>query len=514
MKIFKDRSTSRNTSRTSSNLSLNELTDFNDENENVNVLNIETENENPLLNIDLSEPSIPVDTDEVTNYYKWFMANHPLGGLLLKLASLNIELCKKNNIPEKDTLDLGETCRDFVKAVHLERGKLTNKVASVTSDIENSILNKELNFHSVNASIVPPTKFSPAPVIVDSRKLNEVLKSFPSRTHQKFSGGAPNGVTILEFLQAMNTGQELMNLSRTEFLKILQKCVSGKVYNLVSECITYGTDISDLYHSLLTLYDTRISSANARKILASYKAPRNHTLTKVQSYILEVASRVASQIPPGPSRTAMFNLEANSALVRCLPSNSSILVTNITNTLTAKLQRLPSYVELTKSLTKYGDTINSDLERNGVMPTRSNAKGYIRPDFKVYSMNRFNSRQHEYNRNGQSRNHANKGLKVNAIANRKLKASPRNERAYNINKNYNSGRKNLYCSLCGDNNHTASNICYKMRDDNNRLIQVIPTYRHCEVCLEKLNKKLFHPASACISREAYLKILDSRNKRD
>lgn len=484
-------------SQASSTLSLNDL--------HLDDLITDPNTHTDLLNEKHEE--MPTDTDEIPTFYKSFTSSHPLGNLLLRLTSMNIELCKKANVPTAEMPDLADTCKDFVKAIKMERNRTHNNINNISADIENSILNKELNYHSVNASIVPPTKFSPAPVIINAAKLNEVMKAFPCKSNQKFNGTS-SGVNIVEFLNNMNTGQEIMNLSKNEFLQMLLRCVSGKVYNLLSETIHHEKDVSNIYHSLMCMFDTRLSSSSARKILSSYKASRNTNLTKVQSYILEIASRIASALPAGPSRTGMFNLEANSALVRCLPSNSSVLVNNIINNLTAKLQRHPSFIEVTKCISKYSDTINSDIEKFGIIPTRGNNQMYMnsKSKYKVYSINKFNKNNGNYNNNNK---HANNNFnnrrgsnRNNKFDNKKYRDSPKNESVYNMN---NASKGGKYCSLCGEKTHSAADLCFKMRDDQHRLIQVIPTYKHCEDCLNKLGKKLFHPSSACISRDVYLK---------
>ena len=196
------------------------------------------------------------------------------------------------------------------------------------------------------------------------------MRTFPCRTSHKFDGTA-NGLNVIEFLHNLNTAQDIMNLTRDEFCSMLLRCVSGRVYNLVSECVSYNHDINDIYHSILTLYDTRMTSTEARKQLMAFRAFKNSTLMKVQSNILELASRVASALPPGESRTALFNLEANNCLLRALPSASSTLVHNTYNNLSARLNRLPTYIELTKSLVRYQDTIDFDISQHGQVGNRA-----------------------------------------------------------------------------------------------------------------------------------------------
>ena len=495
------------------------------------------------------EEEIPTDTENVPAYYRNLTDKHPLGNLILRLTSSNAELARKLNMKNTDTPGLGEVCTKFVEALRLERNRAANKVNKATSEIEDNILQKELSYHQINAPIKPPQYFSATPVLTSAKKLQEAIKTFPTKSGQRFNGES-DGVNILEFLTSLNTAQEIMQLTKKEFLQIMLKCVSGKVYNLIGECISYEHDISDLYHSLLTLYDKRLTSANARKMLMAYKASRNDTLTKVQSQIIEYASRVAAQIPVGSSRTSMFNIEACNALIRALPHNSATVVTNVMNSLAAKLRQAPSFVQLIKSLTQYADTINLDIQRNGVLPGRSNQTNnngyakYGRQGFKVYAISGQGYKNRAYSQNGANRRtnrnqatrRSNKGRyesrrgsfsrrnNVRSISQTENKYydSPKQEKVYNMNRGKFVKRssepgssekpfKGKYCTLCGSRTHSAEDICYKMRDSNNRVIETVPCFTACEICLKHDGKKLYHPSELCFNRD---KSKDKKNKSD
>ena len=467
--------------------------------------------------------NIPTSPDD--SYQKRFTYAHPLGNLLVRLVTTNTELCKKSNLKTPDTPDLQELCEKFHEAITLERDKVSKEVAKASVDVEDIILNKELNFDSLNAPIKPPENFSPIPVITTASKMAEVLKSFPTKNNQKFNGN--KGSSVLEFLNAMNTGQQITNLSKKEFLQIMLKCVSGRVYSMISECVGHNHEIPDVYFSLVTLYDDRITSANARQVLMTYRVPKNSTLTKAQSYILELASRVASQLPEGKSRTSMFNIEANNALIRCLPDYSTTLATNVLNTLSAKLARNPSFIELTKALTKYRDSINLDIAKNGALLNRiMNFKNKFTPrnDRRIYSVNKTPARKYANN----NRYRGNNRYNTRRYQNRQNKPEPQRrfnraninnvnaqnnrsggqakDRAYNMNQGQqNKGNKigrGTYCSLCGGTNHTSAQICYKMRDPvSNRVVECVPTYQHCKICYEKIGKRLYHPMNLCFNKD-------------
>ena len=188
------------------------------------------------------ERNMPTDTGNMPEFYKTFTDKHPLGNLILRLSSTNAELCKKLNIKPKECPDLDEVCTKFVDAIKLERTKTVSKVTKVTNSIEDSILNKELSYHLINAQVQPPRSFASVPVLTTASKLQEALKVFPTKTSMRFTG-SPTGVNIVEFLHTMNTGQTIMNLTQKEFMQVLLRCVSGHVYTLVHECLILVTCI-------------------------------------------------------------------------------------------------------------------------------------------------------------------------------------------------------------------------------------------------------------------------------
>ena len=308
--------------------------------------------------------------EDIPYSQKKAILRHPLGNLLLKLTAQNLEMCNRLKLKGINTVGLGECTAKFTEALRIDKADMSHQLDQNRGKVEDAILQKELSFNLLNAAVAAPTSFSPWPVLTTSEKLQSAVKTFPCRSGQKFDGTS-KGVSVIEFLNSLNTAQEICQLSRPEFFRIMLKCVGGKVYGLVSECISYQHDVSDVYHSLLTLYDNRISAAAARKQLMNLKASKADTLMKLQAHILELASRVASSLPEGPSRSSLFNLEANNSLLRCLPSTSSQSVQNTYNSLSARLGRLPTFIELTKSLVRFTESINEDITKEVGSPKGS-----------------------------------------------------------------------------------------------------------------------------------------------
>ena len=69
----------------------------------------------------------------------------------------------------------------------------------------------------------------------------------------------------------------------------------------------------------------------------------------------------------------------------------------------------------------------------------------------------------------------------------------------NMQKNPNKIPMKQYCTLCGSSTHNASDICYKMRNENNEIVPVPPSFAPCEICL-KLSKTLYHPPEFCFNK--------------
>ena len=124
---------------------------------------------------------------------------------------------------------------------------------------------------------------------------------------------------VVEFLYAMNAAHESFKISKEEFKQMLLLCTTGKPHSLIRGWISSGYDITTIYHYLQVHFDTRLSPQEASEQLRNYKAPKTANLAQVQAHLMELASRVVTQIPEGPSRNAIFDVEMTQALIRCLP---------------------------------------------------------------------------------------------------------------------------------------------------------------------------------------------------
>ena len=499
-------------------------------------------------NSEFSSHSIPLselsDSDDDNMDLKSRTLSHPLGKILLNIQAHNIELAKKMGMVKNRDEELQLLCQQFDKAMKYERQKTKNKLETnllsqlenTSGDIETSILNKELNYCSINQAVCPPTRFSAHPTLTNAQKLGDYLKLFPIKSNNKFSGSPTSNVNIFEFLNSLNQAQEIANLSEDEFMTALLRSCTGKAYALVANYLEHQYSLEDIYSQLILLFDFRLSPQEAKRALALYRAPKGSNLTRITGHVMTLATRVASGLPKGPSRTALFDLEGCQSLIGCLPSSSSILANNLYNALASRLGKAPTFCQLTKLLSRHHDIITQDVLAHG-HSQRANAE----PRNPIFRAKTFSLRQNTASNSTRGRNYnstvrgagvgINKGrsagpvlrqARINNINHNGRVQNNNNNKSYNNNKGKNPRGNNFrnntpgvawgnqkYCSLCGKRgSHNAADGCFSMKNDKGENVQVIPSFTHCPKCESTLQRRLFHPVEFCP-----LRFNNSRNQK-
>ena len=499
-----------------------------------------------------------VDTDLNPDIQYAYTARHPLGNILLKLLNENTKLADKVNMRSMD-LSVQDLCTQFYNAQLLEKQRIKSKIMQTAQGLENSILTKEMDSHTLNQSITPPTNFSPVPTLVTPRQKADCLKLLPPN---KFSG-SERGMSILEFLNLVRSVQQQCCLSLAEFNDIMLASTTGEAYLLLLAWIENGDDPSTIFHNLLIHYDKRLKPEEARIKLMAYRAPKTADLGKVEATIQSLAARVASNIPAGPSRTASYNIEVIQGLIRSLPLASSLIVQTQNSEKSAKFGRALSAAELSRFLNIYRHSIDSDIKQNGVdsrtferrpppragnngarkftayqtsgappllrkaqvvpQMVRLRSGGQINQVSQNYKSrppggNRFLTRDNQYNKNNFMRNNWSSGygmqnigstnnnnpnrISINPNRNRTVgfrgrgRMGPTSRRPFNNNSRPNNYNRN-YCSLCGKTNHTAVQGCPYMVSDSGAKVPVLPTKDTCKDCPPHVNPRLSHPPSIC-----------------
>lgn len=456
-----------------------------------------------------------------------FTKGHPLGEAILKIIEDNTILARKTNVKAMQS-KAEDFCTSFHNAIRLERGITGNQLNQCVTEVEQNLLQKELNSHKFNTSVEPPTVFSNIPIITSTQKLNEIQKVFPKSS--RFSGTNKEGhMGVVEFLNSLKAAQNQCILTEPEFIDRILAASTGPAHDLIQEWKTSGMDTSAIFHNLLLNYDKRISAEDARNQLIGFRANKSQDLAAVEAHIIKLVGRAASALPPGESRTAYYNLEGATALIRALPPNSNLTASNLYSSITTRQGRSCTLYELSQGLNMYRPNIDKDIKLNGVDNYRNkkflgNQSSY-RPNRKFTSFGvEANSKRNNKNtdvsftpkpkNNNFGKMGSNKApfQQRNSKTNGKPWSQNNNPKAqfngYKRRPNE-AGAKNR-CILCGYNNHNATD-CKNMRDNSGNIIEIIPTQGCCDRCPQFIKNRLHHPEDACPFRNGG--VFDRRNKK-
>jgi hypothetical protein len=449
------------------------------------------------------------------------------------------------------TMDLSaqELSTQFYNWQLFEKQRMKNKIKQTAAGLEDSILNREMQSHTINQSIEAPDNYSPVPTLLTARQRADCFKLLPSGPN-KFSG--ERGVSILEYLHNLKSLQSQLNLSQTEFYEAMLASTTGNAYLLINSWIENKESPSTIFHNLLIHYDTRLQPEEARSRLMTYKALKSSNLGKVEADIMKLATRAASSIPAGPGRTSNYNNEVVQCLIRCLPHSSSLLVQNTNMEKSAKLGRMLTAAELSRYLNIYRHAIDSDIKANGAENRVLNkrfiprTKGEGVRKFVTYNISReappvykllapsMVPGRHSHQINQISQNNKPVALRGRSPANTGINNFSNNFNGQNKNwsnrlgtrnarigrnPGFRGGRTNTnfplrnqfgnriqnnkeYCSLCGRKDHKATDGCRFMISDEGARVPIMPTKTTCTKCPPWVNPRLSHPENLCPYRKS------------
>ena len=437
-----------------------------------------------------------------------FTQAHPIGNILLKIVQDTTNLARKNNTKSMAT-NIDELCTAFHNGIHMERAKLNNLYDTTIADVERSLMDKELNAHSINAAIMPPTEFSDYPKIGNHIKLGEIIKVFPKAS--RFSGNLQRdgNYSVVEFLNALTAAQNQCRLSEEEFIDRILASSTGLAHDLILEWKSNGDNASTIYHSLLTNFDTRMSPEEARNKLATFTIGKNSNLARAESNIQLLVGRASAMFPFGESRNAYRNMEGCSTLIRALPPYSSLTANNLYQSYTTRLGRACTMHELFRGLDQYRGVIDKDIKTNGasVMPRFSPNKSSQNKKYSSYSAtaqmggsNRQNVRPVPSPMKQNRQNDVSYTPKP-TVRNFSGRSRPQNNTNFRGGNNRPPNRYNstLYqkqsCPLCGQ-GHKAEE-CKNIRDDSGKIMEMHPTHGVCSKCPLYVKPRLHHPEVVC-----------------
>jgi len=480
---------------------------------------------------------LELDADSLAQRKYHATNNDPVGSILIQLLGECADQASKNN----KTMSFGvdQLCNLFYNHKIHEKQRLKQKMLQHAASWEEEMIERELNSHTLNQTVEPPTSFSSVPTLESNKQLADVMRLLPSGGN-KFSG-APGKMSVLEYLFSLNMMQKQCFLSKPEFMQMMLASTTGKPHIYLMRRIQERDDLSNMYHNLLLHYDKRMEPEEARVKLHAYKAPKSANLAEVEVHIQELAGLTTSALPEGTARNTAYNYEQVQALIKCLPPQSSVMVRNLYNQLSTRLKKPAQAGQLSRLLNNYRYTIDQDIKAHGgggigedkrySNPRFSSGQkttGKFPRKFSSYSISQGGAppvtkpqftRQNNtdgYNayprHNGQG-GQATPGQYTRPSANYVRTGPPRtgnfrprqsnfgnrgNSRdRFTRSRNFGSGKPGDYCSLCGKKDHRAVDGCKYMITDSGRVVKVMPTKDTCTACPSHVVPPLSHPVHLC-----------------
>ena len=389
---------------------------------------------------------------------------------------------------------------------------------------ESELLQKKLNYANNIQQIQAPTFYS------TPRKTEDKLTThkFCWQGKNKFSGEKHQNV--LELLNHLNQVQNWLKMCESEFKDFMLQNVTKEVFTQVRQEFNAGSSVSTVYTLLQVLYNKEDSPAIYKDKLKNYKATRTDTMHSAFAMVRKLTTMSLDPTLSEQMRNQLLNIESLYGFVNCLPLKSKLLVQEKLSKYQQSQPEIPDTHKFFASLVIFRESIDRDIAQNGVNP-------HTRPSkYNTYALDRteqeHNTEEQEITTDYAS-SEDDRDENEEYIPKRYLMAMIRNQnrtrgttRDNHRGRQGTSGRTNFrsgnnqekdrnhrgprnfresgskYCSLCGATSHNSVDTCYKMRDDNFKIVNVVPIQKSCSVCKDRLHKELFHPEKFCFLRDS------------
>ena len=409
------------------------------------------------------------------------------------LAALN-QLNSDGKLKNTNFFDIGEFAAQIKNCNNSElqekkdlQNDLSRCVLKEVSSFKKEQSDREMNFHTINPLLRCPTEFSPHDTLNTNEKKSNLFKILPFGKN-KFSG-KNDSIKISEFLLNLNFIQKRYNLSLAEFTQALQFSTTGATFEIISHAIDSAEPLSSIYNRLMVMYDTSLTPFDAKTQLHLYKANKSQNMMQLSSDIHRLAHISSKMTQDIKIRKLNCNSESCQTLIHSLPSDSKNLTLNQYNILCGKLGHPPDFIQFVLFLHPYQPSIEADILKNG--DSKNNNKFNRHSDknsSQSYSRSIYSIDSNKDNRTNNRPNYRN--------------SSSRNNPPQGSRKNSPSFLNNRKCSLCGGSNHTASDTCYRMKNQDGKVVQVTPVQQACNYCETNHNQRLFHPSRYCFRKNA------------
>lgn len=457
------------------------------------------------------------------------------------LINLNMVNRKDNIDYEYDIDHLLGCLANFTEKPQVSELEFNARVQDQLVDFEKSLINKELLFTLKGDKIKAPD-FQGSSPLKEAYKM-AVLK-LVWQGSSKFSGAKEQNIE--ELLTHCNNVQRTYNMSEEEFKHFLLRHTTKKVFVMVHNEIKANSSVDTIYNILQFTYASGATPGDAKEKLKNFRATKEDTVVSVFTSIRDLVSKSFQEFPEAQYAPALMELESIFQFINAFPESSRHKLTENLNRLQNRKPN-PTLTDFLSYNQDYFKQFNYDLKINGANPPNGRSRQYnsfsVNQDIPgVSGMEKFQPLIPPLNQSGspprgsfpKSNYHDGRDFRNRSqVQNYQIRDTPGNGRpltnkgfppnqgmgrqgrpfyqknqeggfsqSMNYASPYNRGvNRGKYCSLCGQTSHSAVDGCYRMKNDQNRLIQVTPVQSPCPDCKIKIKRDLYHPRKYCFLRE-------------
>ena len=471
-------------------------------------------------------------TEEI-NMMRELNQNHELGlkEILGKVLLNQNILNRKNNVDfEYNVTDFCLNFPEELGPLGITHDELEDSMKVKLENFEENLLKKELNYGKLGDKIQAPTFSYECKPLKSTDKQN--LHKFVLQGKQKFSGA--HDQNIAETLEHINFIQGCSKMTEEEFLQFFVKNFTRDAFDNVTAEIKAGTKICTIYNLLQVMYNKDPSPGEAKEKLKNFKAKKTDSTITILTTVRKLTNQSFADWLASEQKNLIVESESIYQFINAFPETSKRFLTDQLNRFKSKLNSPPTLSEFYELNNSYLPTLDKDIKANGVSSpfhtksnryhsyaiqqneTGDNSMGSA-DDFSESSGLDFPPVYHSNAINrGNSRPNRGYGRGQGYTSNRGNSSFQNGRGRYNNNGSYgnrpmgsgykpntmstNSNAK--YCSLCSGHTHNASDGCYRMKDDSNKVVPVVPIQMACPVCKSRLGKNLFHPEKFCFLRDS------------
>ena len=415
------------------------------------------------------------------------------------------------------------TADQQAKTMELETKTKTLRSKSVDGELRTLLPDTldQYHNHMFYSAVPPPKEFPEEKKLLKPQDLVEAYKLFP-KGNGKFTGEKNSPLTVNEFLKTMNEIQEFMELTEEEFKKRLLGSTSGRAHELLTHWIDQKSTVAKIYYQLHLNFNKQDTPYAAKQKLSNFKAYKNKGSAETEATIAQLALKAVQTIPYGPGRDNYYDHLCASTYIDSLPKETAKFVRRRYNDLAVRLNRQPTFSELSQSLDIHRMELDDEISKNGVQPKGKDKDKETGSKPKYDKKNKFvnvvqtaketEEKKEKKDEGGKDKPAfkkkfypKNNNKKDNKQEGKKPKHDKKEQKEQREQQNGHHVKIQMaapqrkpfksdkYCALCGNNTHNASDGCFKMRDAQGNILEVTPCYGDCTLC----NRGLKHPEELC-----------------